>query len=106
MLARTLVAWAPVLLVGAVAIWAIAVGEVRGGLPSESGRGFEPNVELSMRDTSRSAVSSVRRSGLVDLILWLTPLAVLVMTAGAIVAIANPARGFHDRLAGTWVVPR
>jgi hypothetical protein len=105
-LARTLVAWAPVLLVGAVAIWAIAVGEVRGGLPSEPGRGFAPNVELSMRDTSRSAVSSVRRSGLVDLILWLTPLAVLVMTAGAIVAIVNPARGFHDRLAGTWVVPR
>jgi hypothetical protein len=107
---RTLVAWAPVLLVAAVAIWSIAVGEVSvsadAGLPSESGRGFEPNIQLSMRDTSRSAVSSVRRSGLVDLILWLTPLAVLVMTAGAIVAIVNPARGIHDRLAGTWIVPR
>jgi hypothetical protein len=105
-LARTLVAWAPMLLVGAVAIWAIAVGEVRGGLPSESGRGFEPNVELSMRGTIHSAVSSVRRSGLLGLLLWLTPLGVLVMTAGAIVAIVNPVRGIHDRLAGTWIVPR
>ena len=104
---RTLVAWAPVLLVAAVAIWSIVFGEVRAGLPPELGRGSDRNVELSsMRDASRSAVSAVRRSGLVGLLLWLTPLCMLVMTAGAIVAIVNPARGIHDRLAGTWIVPR
>ena len=102
---RTLVAWAPVLLVGVLAMWAIAAGEVR--LPPEMRRASDPNVELSsMRDASRSAVSSVRRSALVDVMLWLTPLAVLVMTAGAIVAIVNPARGIQDRLARTWIVPR
>ena len=31
---------------------------------------------------------------------------VLVATAGAAVAIAQPARGIQDRLAGTWIVPR
>jgi hypothetical protein len=33
-------------------------------------------------------------------------LACLVMAAGAVWTIANPARGPHDRIAGTWVVPR
>jgi serine/threonine protein kinase len=30
----------------------------------------------------------------------------LTWLAGLVVAIANPARGLHDRLAGTWLVPR
>jgi hypothetical protein len=33
-------------------------------------------------------------------------LAFLMMAAGASWTIANPARGPHDRIAGTWVVPR
>jgi hypothetical protein len=33
-------------------------------------------------------------------------LAFLMMTAGAVWTIANPARGPHDRIAGTWVVSR
>jgi len=32
--------------------------------------------------------------------------ALAVQCAGAIVAIAQPARGLQDRLAGTWIVPR
>jgi eukaryotic-like serine/threonine-protein kinase len=32
--------------------------------------------------------------------------ALLVMVIGATVAIASPSRGVHDRLTGTWVVPR
>ena len=32
--------------------------------------------------------------------------ALVVQCAGAIVAIAQPARGLQDRLAGTWIVPR
>ena len=33
-------------------------------------------------------------------------IALAVQCAGAIVAIAQPARGLQDRLAGTWIVPR
>lgn len=33
-------------------------------------------------------------------------LAFLLMAAGAAWTIANPRRGPHDRIAGTWVVPR
>jgi hypothetical protein len=33
-------------------------------------------------------------------------LAGLVMTAGVAWTIASPSRGPHDRIAGTWVVPR
>ena len=32
--------------------------------------------------------------------------ALAVQCAGAIVALAQPARGLQDRLAGTWIVPR
>jgi len=32
--------------------------------------------------------------------------ALVVLGAGAIAAIAQPARGLQDRLAGTWIVPR
>jgi hypothetical protein len=33
-------------------------------------------------------------------------LALMAMAAGALWSIADPARGPHDRIAGTWVVPR
>jgi hypothetical protein len=33
-------------------------------------------------------------------------LAFLTMAAGAGWTLANPGRGPHDRIAGTWVVPR
>jgi hypothetical protein len=33
-------------------------------------------------------------------------LAFLMMAAGAAWTVANPGRGPHDRIAGTWVVPR
>jgi hypothetical protein len=32
--------------------------------------------------------------------------ALMAMAAGALWTIALPARGPHDRIAGTWVVPR
>ena len=32
--------------------------------------------------------------------------ALLILTAGAVLAIVRPARGLQDRLAGTWIVPR
>jgi hypothetical protein len=33
-------------------------------------------------------------------------LALLLVAAGALLTIAVPGRGPHDRIAGTWVVPR
>jgi hypothetical protein len=36
----------------------------------------------------------------------LIPISLLVFLAGAAYAMANPARGIQDRLAGTWIVPR
>lgn len=37
---------------------------------------------------------------------WLTYLCLLMLFAGAGVAILSPERGIQDRLAGTWIVPR
>ena len=37
---------------------------------------------------------------------WLTYPCLLMLFAGAVVAILTPERGIQDRLAGTWIVPR
>ena len=37
---------------------------------------------------------------------WLTYPCLLMLFAGAVVAILSPERGIQDRLAGTWIVPR
>jgi len=41
-----------------------------------------------------------------DVAFVLGSLAFLLMAAGVAWTIANPGRGPHDRIAGTWVVPR
>jgi hypothetical protein len=41
-----------------------------------------------------------------DVAVVVASLALLVMAAGAVWTVANPGRGPHDRIAGTWVVPR
>ena len=41
-----------------------------------------------------------------DVAVVVSSLAFSMMTAGAAWTIANPERGPHDRIAGTWVVPR
>ena len=41
-----------------------------------------------------------------DVAVGVGSLAFLMMAAGAAWTIANPGRGPHDRVAGTWVVPR
>ena len=37
---------------------------------------------------------------------WLSYLCLLLLFAGAVIAILSPERGIQDRLAGTWIVPR
>jgi hypothetical protein len=32
--------------------------------------------------------------------------AILIMAAGVILSLSTPSRGLHDRMTGTWVVPR
>jgi hypothetical protein len=68
-LARTLIAWAPIL------VWLVSV-------PAQIDMGPGPGSVLAI--------------GLVF----------GAMTAGVVWAIAAPDRGLHDRIVGTWVVPR
>jgi eukaryotic-like serine/threonine-protein kinase len=83
-------------------------------------------VDARGRPASRARVfarSVVASSPLIALVVWLiafdVPVAahssgfvvacavtLLVLLVGAIVAVATPARGIHDRLAGTWIVPQ
>jgi uncharacterized RDD family membrane protein YckC len=37
---------------------------------------------------------------------WLVSSCLLLVFAGAVIALLNPERGIQDRLAGTWIVPR
>jgi uncharacterized RDD family membrane protein YckC len=109
--ARTALAWAPVLLLALAAIWGIATGEIKGSvtvsLSAEEDRAFAPTLSVSpARETGRGQASSPRNSGVTGLLLWLIPPCLLVLLVGAIIAVVNPARGLHDRLAGTWIVPR
>jgi tRNA A-37 threonylcarbamoyl transferase component Bud32 len=69
--ARTLLAWAPLIVLGFPASQALLSGVV-------------PKAE------------TMTASGL----------ALLILLAGAIVAVLQPSRGIQDRLAGTWIVPR
>jgi hypothetical protein len=39
------------------------------------------------------------------LVIGLTACFLLLLLAGAILAIVTPSRGIQDRLAGTWIVP-
>ena len=68
-LARTLIAWAPIL------VWLVSV-------PAQIDMGPGPGSVLS-----------------IGLVLG-------AMIAGVVWTIAAAARGLHDRIAGTWVVPR
>jgi hypothetical protein len=65
----------------------------RGSLGSDPGAG--PGLE---------AVGGVAY-GVVGLTI-VVGVALAVLLAGTIVAVAEPARGLQDRLAGTWIVPR
>ena len=40
------------------------------------------------------------------LVIWTESASLLVLLAGALVALVNPSRGIQDRLAGTFIVPR
>ena len=56
------------------------------------------------RDVRAAAILDDLGHSLFDLVV--AALAFLLMAAGAAWTIANPARGPHDRIAGTWVVAR
>jgi uncharacterized RDD family membrane protein YckC len=85
---RTALTWSPVLLLGLMMIlWRLASSESAGS-PTWSGQ--------SMLLAIFSALANP----------WVAPISLLVLLAGAVVAIVNPARGIPDRLAGTWIVPR
>jgi uncharacterized RDD family membrane protein YckC len=110
-LARTALTWAPVLLLALITIWGIAVAEIKVSanisLSAGTERAADPRLDFSSPlDAGRTLGSSMRSGGVTGLLLWLTPPCLLLMLAGAIVAIISPARGIHDRLAGTWIVAR
>jgi hypothetical protein len=55
------------------------------------------------------AVLSTARGGIADGpwgLMFVFGVALILQLAGAVFAIARPSRGFQDRLAGTWIVPR
>ena len=114
-LARTALTWAPVLLVLLITISAIAIGEIEvsAGIRPQAdlSRGAEPRITVSsgafeLGQGLGYSLGSVARATRTGFLLWLTPTLLLVMLAGAVVAIVHPARGIQDRLAGTWIVPR
>jgi hypothetical protein len=80
--ARTAVAWAPI-----VVLVILAIPEVDFSVTSSS---------VGFGGPSFTPTTIVIASGL----------ALLLLLAGAIVAVLHPERGIQDRLAGTWIVPR
>jgi hypothetical protein len=55
---------------------------------------------------SRGRVANAVPQLIAGRLLHIGGLTFLTMAAGAAWTIANPGRGPHDRIAGTWVVPR
>jgi uncharacterized RDD family membrane protein YckC len=64
---------------------------------------WSPVLLLGLMILWRLAGGGSPSSALADLT---APLSLLVLLAGAVVVIVNPARGIPDRLAGTWIVTR
>jgi hypothetical protein len=118
-LARAALAWAPVLLLTVVAISAIAQGEIKVSASirpqADTSRGAEPRIDIvSEYEPGHSddaghrighALQWFARPDKGGVWFWLAPAMMVIMLAGAFVAIVNPSRGIQDRLAGTWIVP-
>jgi hypothetical protein len=113
-LGRSALAWAPLLLLVVIFVAGIAAGDVSVRAvvapQADASRGVDPRITLSSAHEAGvragRAMSGAGRRLRSGLMLWLTPASLVVMLAGAIVAVARPSRGIPDRLAGTWIVPQ
>jgi hypothetical protein len=108
-LTRTALTWAPVLLLALITAWAVAAGRSKDrsdDVQAQTSQSAEPVVTRSpLFELGLENWFSLARGGRMGLVIGLTACLLLVLLAGAILAIVNPSRGIQDRLAGTWIVP-